>query len=538
MNEWWRGALIYQVYPRSFQDTGGDGVGDLPGITRRLEHIAGLGADAVWISPFFKSPMADYGYDVEDYRAVDPLFGTLADFDALLQRAHEQGLKVMVDLVLSHTSSRHPWFLESRSSRSNPRADWYVWADCRPDGTPPNNWLSIFGGSAWQWEPRRRQYYLHNFLIEQPDLNLHNPTVVAALLEEARFWLERGVDGFRLDAIDFAMHDPALRDNPARPGDEPLPGGVPPAAPYARQRHIYDKAHPAIPERVLQPLRALADRYGAIALLGEISGDASLERAASYTRGKRALHFTYTFEHLTAAFTPEALRAVIEALEAGIGDGWPCWSLGNHDVVRALTRFGGQGAPPALAKLQIALLASLRGTICLYQGEELGLPEAELAFEDLRDPLGITLYPEAAGRDGCRTPMPWQGDAPFGGFSDVKPWLPLPDAHLALAVDRQLADPQSVVSSTRRILAWRKGQPALRLGSKRFLDAPAPILALVRAHAGEALLCAFNLGSAPARFTAPGRVEPLPEVGFTSALEGATIGLPGYGAFFGRLSEA
>jgi alpha-glucosidase len=538
MNEWWRGAVTYQVYPRSFQDSNGDGVGDLPGITRRLDHIAGLGADAVWISPFFKSPMADYGYDVEDYRAVDPLFGTLADFDALLRRAHEQGLKVMVDLVLSHTSSRHPWFLESRSSRSNARADWYVWADARPDGTPPNNWLSIFGGSAWQWEPRRRQYYLHNFLIEQPDLNLHSPAVVAALLEEARFWLERGVDGFRLDAIDFAMHDPALRDNPARPRDEPLPGGVPPAAPYARQRHIYDKAHPAIPERVLQPLRALADGYGAIALLGEIGGDASLERAASYTRGKRALHFTYTFELLTAAFTPQAVRAVIEALEAGIGDGWPCWSLGNHDVVRALTRFGGRDAPPALAKLQIALLASLRGTICLYQGEELGLPEAELAFEDLRDPLGITFRPEAAGRDGCRTPMPWQGDAPFGGFSDAKPWLPLPDAHLALAVDRQLADPESVLSCARRFLAWRKGQPALRVGSKRFMDAPAPVLALLRAHAGEALLCAFNLGPAPARCTAPGRVEPLPEAGFTSALEGTTIGLPGYGAFFGRLSEA
>jgi alpha-glucosidase len=537
MNEWWRGAVIYQVYPRSFQDTNGDGVGDLAGITRRLEHIAGLGVDAVWISPFFKSPMVDYGYDVEDYRAVDPLFGNLDDFDALLGRAHELGLKIMVDLVLSHTSNRHAWFLESRSSRTGPKADWYVFADARPDGTPPNNWLSIFGGPAWQWEPRRAQYYLHNFLIEQPDLNLHNPAVVAALLGEAAFWLERGVDGFRLDAIDFAMHDPALRDNPARAVDEPLPGGVPPAAPYARQRHIFDKAHPAIRERLLEPLRALADRFGAIALLGEIGGDAALERAASYTQGGRALHFTYTFELMTAAFTPAAVRAVIEALEAGIGDGWPCWSLGNHDVVRAVTRFGGRSAPPALAKLLPALLGCLRGTLCLYQGEELGLPEAELALEDLRDPLGITFYPEAAGRDGCRTPMPWQQGAPFGGFSTARPWLPLPAAHLALAVDRQAGDPDSVLSSSRRFLAWRRTQPALRVGSKRFLDAPAPILALVRAHAGEALLCAFNLGPAPASLVAPASVEPIAEPGFTSAREGRTISLPGYGAFFGRLAE-
>ena len=533
MDEWWRGAVIYQVYPRSFQDSNGDGIGDLPGITRRLEHIASLGVDAVWISPFFKSPMADYGYDVEDYRAVDPMFGTLEDFDVLLRRAHELGLKVMVDMVMSHTSNRHAWFLESRSSRDNDRADWYVWADARADGTPPNNWLSIFGGPAWEWEPRRGQYYQHNFLAAQPDLNTHNPAVVGALLDEAEFWLRRGVDGFRLDAIDFAMHDPALRNNPARAAEEPVARGLNPLAPYARQVHVYDKAHPDLAPKLLGPLRRLADRYGA-PLLGELSGDGQLERAATYTRGAEALHFAYTFELLGCPLTSGALREVIDALERSIGDGWPCWSFGNHDVTRAVTRLGGPKAPPALARLLPALLGSLRGTICLYQGEELGLPEAELAFEDLRDPVGIAFYPEAAGRDGCRTPMPWAQAAPFGGFSAVKPWLPMPAAHLPLAVDRQDDDPSSVLSSTRRFLLWRRAQPALIRGGERFVEAPEPILALLREHGDDALLCVFNLGPEAVDFRSPAAVAPLEGHGFAAGFEDGVIKLPGYGAFFGR----
>lgn len=534
MSDWWRGAVIYQVYPRSFQDTNGDGVGDLPGITERLGHIAALGVDAVWISPFFRSPQKDYGYDVEDYRAVDPLFGTLADFDRLVGRAHALGLKVMVDLVFSHTSDRHPWFVESRSARDNPRADWYVFADARPDGNPPNNWLSIFGGPAWEWEPRRNQYYLHNFLKEQPDLNVHNPAVVEALCAEAEFWLERGVDGFRLDAIDFAMHDPALRDNPPRPPEQPPARGLRPTTPYARQLHVFDKAHPAIVERLLKPLRRLADRYGA-ALLGELSGDGQLERAASYTRGGAALHFTYTFDLLGAALTPSALREIIEELEANIEDGWPCWSFGNHDVVRAPTRFGGPDAPDALAKLLPALLGSLRGSICLYQGEELGLPEPALAYEDLRDPVGITFFPESMGRDGARTPMPWSAAAPFGGFSTARPWLPVTEGHLRLAVDRQEGDPDSVLNRTRQFLGWRKTRPALIRGRQRFLEAPAPVLALVREHDDEALLCVFNLGPAPASFAPPAPVVPCEGHGFVAPVEGGTIRMPGYGAFFGRL---
>lgn len=293
-DEWWRGAVIYQIYPRSFFDTDGDGVGDLPGITEKLDYVEQLGVDAVWISPFFKSPMKDFGYDVADYRAVDPLFGTLEDFDALLEKAHRLGLKVLIDFVPSHTSNEHPWFQESRSSRDNEKADWYVWADPRPDGSPPNNWLSVFGGSAWEWEPRRGQYYLHNFLKEQPDLNFHCPAVIDALLEQARFWLDRGVDGFRLDAIDYGVHDTRLHDNPRRRGK--VAAGAAPGSPYEMQVQFWNKARPELVELFLKPLHALTERYEGKVLLGEIStSDDALIRAAEYTNGG-GLDMAYTFD--------------------------------------------------------------------------------------------------------------------------------------------------------------------------------------------------------------------------------------------------
>jgi alpha-glucosidase len=532
MTPWWQGAVIYQIYPRSFRDTSGDGIGDLPGIAERLEHVASLGADAVWISPFFRSPMKDYGYDVADYRDVDPMFGTLEDFDHVLARAHGLGLKVLVDLVLSHTSDRHEWFLESRSSHGNPRSDWYVWADARRDGTPPNNWLSIFGGPAWQWEPRRRQYYLHNFLAEQPDLNIHNPAVVEALLDVARFWLERGVDGFRLDAIDFALHDEQLRDNPPRPPHVPVPRGLPEGIPYSRQLHVFGKSRPELADRLLKPLRRLAESYGDILLLGEISGDGQLERLVEYTRD--ALHVGYTFDLLHGGTDAATIRGVTEQVEDRIEGGWACWSLSNHDVVRAPTRFGGDDPPEALRKLLPVLLCCLRGTICLYQGEELGLEEADLAFEDLRDPYGITFWPYFKGRDGCRTPMPWQADAPHAGFGEARPWLPVPDSHRRRAVDVQERGTDSVLHAVRRFLRWRRTQTPLRLGSKRHLDLPVPLLGLVREHAGESVLCLFNLGAKPARIEPPCPVEPLSGHGFETAVEDNVIVLPGFGAWFGR----
>ncbi|WP_051329221.1 alpha-glucosidase family protein [Geminicoccus roseus] len=502
-DHWWRGAVIYQVYPRSFQDSNGDGVGDLPGIARRLEHIADLGADAVWISPFMRSPMKDFGYDVADYCDVDPLFGTLADFDALLDKAHRLGLKLLIDLVFSHTSDEHPWFAESRRSRDDAKADWYVWADPKPDGTPPNNWLAHFGGAAWSWEPRRGQYYLHNFLAEQPQLNLWNDQVLAAVLEVARFWLDRGVDGFRLDAIDVALHDRKLRDNPVRPHGLRHLGG-PPATPFSMQVQLYNKARPELSDRVLKPLWQLTESYDARMLLGELGSDIGLTRAAEHTSGG-GLDIAYTFDLLQPNPSAAGIRAILEAAEEAVGEGWMCWSFSNHDVVRAVTRFAhGRPPSPALRRLVPVMLACLRGTVCLYQGDELGLEEAELAFEDLRDPFGIAFWPSFKGRDGCRTPMPWESGAPAGGFTDGAPWLPLPSDHLELAVDRQAGDPASVLEHTRGFLRWRRTQPALIQGDKRFLDLGAPaVLALERSDPDTRLLTLFNLSPEPVTLALP-----------------------------------
>ena len=489
---WWRGAVIYQIYPRSFLDTNGDGVGDLPGIIARLDYIAGLGVDAIWISPFFKSPMADFGYDIADYRAVDPLFGTMADFERLLAKAHALGLKVMIDQVLSHTSVEHAWFRESRESHFNAKADWYVWADAREDGMPPNNWLSIFGGVAWQWEPRRGQYFLHNFLASQPDLNFHNPQVRAATLDNLKFWLDKGVDAFRLDAINFCYHDAKLRDNPAKPKPQRSGRGFSPDNPYAFQYHHYNNTQPENLD-FIEDIRKLLDAYPGTATLGEISSEDSLATMAEYTNGHR-LHMGYSFELLTDDFSAGFIRRTVEALETKLVDGWPCWAISNHDVKRVLSRWGGDAPSPALAKMLTALVASLRGTVCIYQGEELGLPEAELHFEQLQDPYGIAFWPNFKGRDGCRTPMPWN-DAEAAGFSSAKPWLPVPESHRALAVSRQQRDPESVLSGFRDFMHWRRQHDPLRLGTIEFIDAPEPALVFVRRHAGRAMLVAFNLNA-------------------------------------------
>ncbi len=516
---WWRGAVVYQVYPRSFLDTDGDGVGDLPGIVERLDYIASLGVDAIWISPFFKSPMADFGYDIADFRDVDPLFGTLEDFDRLLAKAHALGLKVMIDQVLSHCSMDHEWFRESRASRDNPKADWFVWADAKPDGTPPNNWLSIFGGVAWKWEPRRGQYYLHNFLSSQPDLNFHNPEVRAAQIDNLRFWLDRGVDGFRLDSINFPYHDAQLRDNPAKPPELRTGRGFSPDNPYAFQYHYYNNTQPEN-LGLLEDVRALLDRYPDAGALGEISSEDSLATTAEYCNERR-LHMGYSFELLTEESSPAYIRATVEALEAKMTEGWPCWAISNHDVQRAVTRWGrdahGDVATDALAKQLVALVCSLRGTVCLYQGEELGLTEANVPFEALQDPYGKAFWPTFKGRDGCRTPMPWNDDGPHAGFSNGEPWLPVPDEHRARNVEAQDADAGSVLNAARAFLQWRKTQPALVLGSIRFLDAPPSILAFVREHEGSRMLVAFNLGQASVEWRAPEGIELLEAPGASAA---------------------
>ncbi|MFZ5961429.1 alpha-amylase family glycosyl hydrolase [Thalassococcus sp. BH17M4-6] len=498
--DWWRGGVIYQIYPRSFQDSNGDGIGDLLGISQRLPHVASLGVDAIWISPFFKSPMKDFGYDVSDYCDVDPMFGTLADFDILIGTAHRLGLKVMIDLVLSHTSDEHPWFKESRASRDNKRANWYVWADAKPDGTPPNNWLSIFGGSAWQWDSTRCQYYLHNFLSEQPDLNFHEPQVQEALLAATRFWLDRGVDGFRLDTINFYVHDAQLRDNPPLAPEDRNPITAPAVNPYTWQNHLYDKTQP---ENLafLRRFRSLLDEYGATSV-GEVGDDQrGLEILGEYTAGNDKVHMSYAFELLSTHMpTAPYVAQVMHDLARAAPDGWACWAFSNHDVPRHTTRWElSDGA----TRCFITLMMCLRGSACLYQGEELALPEADVAFEDLQDPYGKRFWPAFKGRDGCRTPMVWEPSNQNGGFSSGHPWLPVSHEHLNRAVTTQEQDPSAVLHHYRHAIRFRRNHPALRTGSIEEVTADGTVLRFIRREGDQTIFCAFNLGGDPAATEMP-----------------------------------
>ncbi len=500
--DWWRGAVIYQIYPRSFQDSNGDGIGDLGGIVQRLPYIASLGVDAIWISPFFTSPMKDFGYDVSDYCDVDPMFGTLADFDAVMTTAHALGLRVMIDLVLSHTSDQHPWYIESKRDKTSPKADWFVWADPKPDGTPPNNWLSVFGGSAWQWHGGREQYFLHNFLTSQPDLNLHSMAVQDALLDVVRFWLKRGVDGFRLDTINFYFADKYLRDNPSLPKPLRNDSIAPAVNPYNHQIHLFSKNQPENLD-FLKRFRAELEPYGAAAV-GEV-GDAQrgLEIMAEYTSGGDKVQMCYPFELLqpkraTAALLEETFQRLAKAAP----DAWPCWAYSNHDTIRHVTRWG---LSEAAAMVYTTLLMSMRGSVCLYQGEELGLAEADVAYDDLQDPYGIEFWPEFKGRDGCRTPMVWEPSNQNAGFSTGKPWLPVSPAHLHQSVASQEGDDGAMLNHYRRVLALRKAHPALVNGEQSPVTAQGNVVSFTRRHGDETVFCVFNLGDTPASETFPAR---------------------------------
>ncbi|WP_191603441.1 alpha-amylase family glycosyl hydrolase [Marinomonas algicola] len=492
-SNWWRGGVIYQIYPRSFLDSNNDGIGDLPGITRKLDYVASLGVDAIWLSPFFTSPMKDFGYDVSDYCDVDPIFGLLSDFDALITKAHSLGLKVIIDQVLNHTSDQHPWFEESRQNHTNDKHDWYVWQDAKPDGTAPNNWMSVFGGPAWHWDSRRCQYYLHNFLDSQPDLNFHNPAIVTALMDTLEFWLKRGVDGFRLDTANFFYHDAELKDNP--PKHDIVEGsiGVRLDNPYAFQLHLYDKSQPEnIP--FLQRIRALMDRYPNTTTVGEVGCDFSLKTMAEYTQGNDKLHMCYSFDLLTHDSSMGHVRNTMEQIENALGDGWPCWTIGNHDVNRVASRWSENGTPNMeQAKVFMAMLLTLRGSVCLYQGEELGLTEAELAFEDLVDPFGITFWPEFKGRDGCRTPMPWE-NSENGGFSQHTPWLPVEKAHLSQSVAVQEQEPNSVMRAYSDFLTLRKSHPEFIEGRITFLFNDEKRLIYIRELDNRKTLVGINTG--------------------------------------------
>jgi alpha-glucosidase len=519
---WWKGATIYQIYPRSFCDSNGDGIGDLAGITARLDYVAMLGVDAIWISPFYTSPMKDFGYDVADYCDVDPIFGTLTDFDALVDKAHALGLKVMADQVYSHTSDEHAWFAESRADRTNAKADWYVWADAKPDGSPPSNWQSVFGGPAWTWDARRGQYYLHNFLSSQPQLNVHLPAVQDALLDAARFWLDRGVDGFRIDALNFAMHDPALRDNPPAPDD-----GRQRTRPFDFQQQRYNMSHPDIAGFV-ERLRALTDHYDAVFTMAEVGGKEAEREMKLFTAGEARLNSAYGFDFLYApTLSPALVAHALELWPDQPGMGWPSWAFENHDAPRALSRWCTPDQTETFARLKLLLFIALRGNIILYQGEELGLAQIEIPYEQLRDPEAITNWPLTLSRDGARTPMPWVAQSETGGFTSGAPWLPLGEANLARAVDRQEGDPASLLNLTRQLLAVRNASAALRSGTCSVLRADEQRLVLRRSAPDGTVLAVFNLSATPADW--PAEAERAGAV--LAAVNGAEPGIvPAFGA--------
>ena len=534
--DWWRGCVIYQIYPRSFQDSNSDGIGDLSGIINRLPYVASLGVDAIWISPFFTSPMLDFGYDITNYRDVDPMFGSMGDFDALIQRAHDLKIRVIIDLVLSHTSDTHRWFRESRASRDNPKSNWYVWADAKPDGSAPNNWLSIFGGPAWEWDSERMQYYLHNFLPSQPDLNFHEPEVQDELLEVARFWLDRGVDGFRFDTINFYFCDKELRDNPALPPERRDFSTAPEVNPYNWQEHLYDKSRPEM-IGFLKRMRALMDEYPNIAAVGEV-GDAQrgMEIMGEYTRGDDRMQMCYAFEFLSSEVpTGARVAKVLAKFAEAAADGWACWAFSNHDVERHITRWS---LSDAQARLYLGLLLALRGSVCLYQGEELGLTEAYVSYEDLQDPYGKRFWPKFRGRDGCRTPMVWISDHLNGGFSDVKPWLPVAMDHLSHSVSTQDHDALSMLSFYRRMIAFRKANPVLAKGSFTLGTTTPDYLSFTREYEGKVMFCAFNFSDADQTVPLPeGAWQVTPGTSFSGNINERGAYLPPFQAFFAELEQ-
>jgi alpha-glucosidase len=492
-NDWWRGAVIYQIYPRSFCDANNDGVGDIPGIISKLDYIKSIGVDAIWLSPFFTSPMKDFGYDVSDYCDVDPLFGDLNDFKQLVSEAHDRGLKILIDQVYSHTSDQHAWFSESRQNKSNDKADWYVWADAKADGTPPNNWLSLFGGSAWQWDTRRQQYYLHNFLTSQPDLNFHSLAVQDAILDTARFWLELGVDGFRLDVVNMYFHNAALTDNEVADTSDKKFVGISETNPFSRQHHMQQMCRPDN-LAFLKRLRSVMDEYPGSTTVGEIGAPHALDIMAAYTSDNDKLHMAYTFELLGEKCTTEYLRNTIDQLNEKLKNGWPCLAISNHDVIRSATRWSPTGdVIPQQAESMLAFLLTLRGSVCLYQGEELGLPEAAVPFEQLQDPFGIEFWPEYKGRDGCRTPMPWDKTINSGFNIGAETWLPIDPIHAATSAEQQRQDNDSTLSFVSEFLNWRSQQSAIVNGQFEWYSTAADLLAYIRSDESQQILVMINL---------------------------------------------
>jgi alpha-glucosidase len=485
---WWKHGIIYQVYPRSFQDTNGDGIGDLAGITRRLDYLACLGVDAIWISPIYPSPMADFGYDIADYCGIDPVFGDFDDFARLLGEAHRQGMKVILDLVPNHTSDRHPWFIDSRRSRSSPKRDWYIWRDGQPGGALPNNWMSNFGGSAWTWDDTTGQYYYHAFLREQPDLNWRNPHVRAALYAVMRFWLDLGVDGFRIDVLWHLMKDAAFRDNPVNPDYAPGQPDI------NRFLQVYSADQPEVIQ-VISEMRHVAEAYPERILIGEIY--LPLERLVAYYGEKLAgVHLPFNFQLLFTAWHASSVAALIEEYEGALPAGaWPNWVLGNHDQKRVATRIGSRQA-----RIAAMLLLTLRGTPTLYYGDEIGMVDVPITPEAVQDPW--ERREPGLGRDPQRTPMQWN-DSLSAGFTDRTPWLPVAAGYPRTNVAIEKQDPASILALYRNLIALRRGSPALMRGSYRAVPFGQNVLAYERFEGDERVLVVLNLDGEPKELTLP-----------------------------------
>lgn len=492
---WWQSGVIYQIYPRSFQDSDGNGVGDLRGIRQRLDYLVELGVDAIWISPIFTSPMADFGYDIADYTGIDPLFGTLDDFDSLVAAAHERKLKIILDLVPNHTSDKHPWFEQSRSARNNPKRDWYIWRDPGPGGGPPTNWLSDFGGSAWQYDDQTGQYYYHAFLAAQPDLNWRNPEVRAAMFDVMRFWLRRGVDGFRVDVIWHLIKDDQFRDNPPnpafKPGDPPHQALIP----------LYTADRPEVHDVIVE-MRRVVDEFEDRLLIGEIY--LPVERlVAYYGRDLTGLHLPFNFTLLGAQWHAPSLARLIHEYESALPpNGWPNWVLGNHDRPRIASRVG-----PEQARVAAMLMLTLRGTPTIYYGDEIGMQEVPLLPHQIRDPFEKNVPGLGLGRDGCRTPMQWNGGR-YAGFSEAEPWLPVAETYRSANVDVMRRDPTSIYQLHRRLIQLRRSRPALQFGSYQPIEASGDLLIYVREFAGDRVLVALNLGPQPATATLATPMQP------------------------------
>lgn len=509
---WWQRGVTYQIYPRSFKDTNADGIGDLQGVIDQLDYLndgtpASLGIDAIWLSPFYPSPMADFGYDVSDYTNIHPMFGSLETFDRLVAEAHKRHIRVIIDYVPNHTSDQHPWFLESRSSRDNPKRDWYIWHAAKPDGSPPNNWGSVFGGPAWEWDGKTGQYYFHHFLKEQPDLNWRNPAVHQAMLEVLRFWLDRGVDGFRMDVVGMILKDPDFRDNPLNPN---TPAGLPENNIYGRQVNLYNQDLDEVHE-VIRSFRKLLEEYGDRCCIGEVWNE--LPRWVKYYGASgEGLNLPFNFRLIGATWTASSIRQSVDELEAALPEfAWPNYVLGNHDVPRLASRIG-----PAQARVAAMLLLTLRGTPTLYYGDEIGMENGIIPPDRLRDPQGLRMG-ATVSRDYERTPMQWTS-GPYAGFSTVEPWLPVHPDFPEKNVTRESAEPTSLLNLYRALLHIRKTTPALHGGSYRPLDTGNPdCYVYLREHRSGRYLVALNFSHQPQTIVMP--VEPLGRVVLSTLLD-------------------